>query len=84
MPLCFKFFNYLFTDYKTVFADIHLGFFAQCSVIVKDIDHFEFMFYADVVVVYVVCRSNLKAAGSEFPVNIFIGNHWYGAVEQRN
>ena len=67
---------------KTIHAGIHCPMFIQRAVGIKDIDGGEVIFLSQHIVVHVVCRGYLQAAGTEFDVHILIFDYRYHSVDQ--
>ena len=74
----------LLSGHETILANENLCFFVQFAVIVNDICHREIVAESDFIVVNVVSRSNLEAAGTETDFNIGILNDRYLLVYQRD
>ncbi len=66
----------LFAGLETVHALIGCrGIVVDCSIIAQNIDQWQFMTLADLVVVIVMGRGNLDATGTKFRIDIVIGNN---------
>ena len=80
----FKVFLYLFTDIETIHTDIHTGSFAQCTIVIEDIDTRQVVFFTQHIVVYIMGRGYFQTTRTEFDVYIIILNHRNDTVYQRN
>ena len=81
---CFQVFFDLLTNVETVHADIQTTGFADRTVIIEYIDRGQIIFFAQHIVVHIVCRSHFQATGTELDIHIIILNHRDHAVYQRN
>ena len=72
----------LLAHVEAVHADVKAGGFAQCAVVVKDVDRGEVVFFAQHVVVHVVGRSNLQATSTELDIDIVVFDDGDNAVYQ--
>ena len=52
--------------------------------VVDNLQHGEIVPEADLIVMYVMCRGNLKAAGTEVHLHVIVLNHGDFAVDKRN
>ena len=80
----FKIFFDLLADIETIHSDIHAGSFAQCTVIIEDVNARQIVLFAQHIVVYVMSRSHFQATCTKLDIYIIIFNHRYCAVYQRN
>ena len=74
----------LLTNIETVHADIHTGSFAQCTVVIENIDTRQVVFFTQHIVVYIMGRGYFQTTRTEFDVYIIILNHRNDTVYQRN
>ena len=77
------FFN-LRAHVEAVHAYIQAGSFAQCTVVVEDVDGRQVVFFSQHVVVHVVCRSHFQASGTEFNVYVAVFNYRNDTSYQRH
>ena len=56
----------------------------QRTICIECVNYFELMFYSEVIVVDIVCRSYFERSRSEFHQNILIKNYRYTAIHHRN
>ena len=77
-------FLYLLADVETVHTDIQSGSFAQCSVIVEDVDAGQIILFTQHIVIYVVGRSYFQTTGTELNVHIIVLDDRDNTVYQRN
>ena len=75
-------FLYLLADIKTIHTDIQAGSFAQCSVIIENIDARQIVLFTQHIVVHIVGRSYLQTTGTEFDIHIIIFNNRNHTVYQ--
>ena len=66
----FEVFLYLFTNIETVHTDIHTGSFAQCTVVIENIDTRQVVFFTQHIVVYIMGRGYFQTTRTEFDVYI--------------
>ena len=74
----------LLSGHETVLSDENLRLFVQFAVIVNDICHRKIVAESDFIVIDVMSRSNLEAAGTESDFNIGILNDRNLLVDQRD
>ena len=74
----------LLTNIETVHTDIHTGSFAQCTVVIENIDTRQVVFFTQHIVVYIMGRGYFQTTRTEFDVYIIILNHRNDTVYQRN
>ncbi len=67
--------QYFFPNGKTILTNVKFSLFAHGSIVIKNIDGFEFVFHSQFIVMNVVGRSDFQSSRSKFPVNIFILNN---------
>ena len=80
----FKVFFDLLADIETIHTDIHAGSFAQCTVVVEDVDTGQIVLLTQHIVVHVVSRSHFQTTCTKFDVYIVVFNHGDCTVYQRN
>ena len=80
----FEHYRNLFARLEAVFAYEYLRIFVQAAVVVDDVDDRQIVAQAYFVVVGVVGRGHLEAAGSEVHFDIFVLDDRYLLVYQRN
>ena len=75
---------YLLAGFKAVFTHQDLSLLVQAAVVVYYIKHLQIMAEAYFVVVYIVCRGNLQAPGTEVHLHIIILDNRYLFVDERD
>ena len=77
-------FGNLLAHFHAVLAHIESGCGRECAVGVEDVDSLQVVGFAQVIVIDIVCGSNLQTAGSELDVHIAVFYYGNDAVYQRN
>ena len=75
---------YLLAYIKTVHTDIESGGFAQCSVVIEDVDGRQVVFLAQHIVIYVVRGSYFQTARTELYIHIIVLYNGDNPVHQRH
>ena len=80
----FKCFYHMFSGFKAIFANKIFCGFAQRPIGIEHIDNFEIMLLSDLIVIFIVGRSDFQAPGSILHIHIFICNNRYFALHDRD
>ena len=75
--------SYLPAYIIAVHADVHTGSLAYCTIGVKDIYCLQVVDLAQIVVVDIMCRSDLQTAGSELNIHVSVLDYRYNTAYQR-